>query len=326
MPMIFSRIIEFLKNIFIESFLVALPLYRIMIPMIILVKILREMGFVEILGQWLAPLMSVVGLPGSMGLVWGATMLGGFFPGIIIFADLASSEVLTVGQVTVLSSLMLIAHSLPIELQIANKAGSRWISMGIIRILGALVYGMILNQIFKWGNWLTERSVLLWHPKTELQDLQGWILEQVKALIIMYLVLFLLLQLMKFRDLIGLNKFLEIILNPILNKIGIGREATNITLIGITIGIAYGGALIIKESHAGRIPARDIFFSLVLMGLFHSVIEDTLIMMLLGGSIWGLLFGRMFFAFVIVWMLVRFFSLMPEQKFKKFFFKSKSLI
>ena len=32
---------------------------------------------------------------------------------------------------------------------------------------------------------------------------------------------------------------------------------------------------------------RDIFFSLVLMGLFHSVVEDTILMMLLGGSIWG---------------------------------------
>ena len=88
MKILFSKFFEYIKNIFKESIVVALPLYRIMIPMIILVKIIKEVGFVEILGYWLAPLMSIVGLPGSMGLVWAATMLGGFFPGIIIFAAL----------------------------------------------------------------------------------------------------------------------------------------------------------------------------------------------------------------------------------------------
>ena len=68
------------RNFLQESLSVALPLLRIMIPMIIVVKILKEMGAIEILGQWLAPLMGIVGLPGSMGLVWAATMVAGFFP------------------------------------------------------------------------------------------------------------------------------------------------------------------------------------------------------------------------------------------------------
>jgi len=88
----------------------------------------------------------------------------------------------------------------------------------------------------------------------------------------------------------------------------------------MTLGIAYGGGLIIRESRAGRIPPRDIFFSLALMGLFHSVVEDTILMMLLGGSIWGFLVGRMIFAFILVWLMVRLFSLIPEQRFQKFFF------
>jgi len=69
------------RDFFREAFSVALPLFRIMIPMIIVVKILKEIGAIEILGQWLAPVMGIVGLPGSMGLVWAATMVAGFFPG-----------------------------------------------------------------------------------------------------------------------------------------------------------------------------------------------------------------------------------------------------
>ena len=59
--------------------------------MIIVVKILKEIGAVEIFGQWMAPLMGLVGLPGSMGLVWAATLIAGFYPGIFIFADLAAT-------------------------------------------------------------------------------------------------------------------------------------------------------------------------------------------------------------------------------------------
>ena len=47
----FQQLPTILSNIFEESLSVALPLYRIIIPMIIVVKILKEIGAVEILGQ-----------------------------------------------------------------------------------------------------------------------------------------------------------------------------------------------------------------------------------------------------------------------------------
>ena len=170
----------------------------------------------------------------------------------------------------------------------------------------------------------SSKSVLLWYPKTESVELKSWSLEQIKALLIMFFILFLLVQFMKLRDLLGLDKVLKFLFQPLLKKLGIGSEATNITIIGMTLGIAYGGGLIIRESNNGTIPSRDIFFSLVLMGFLHSIIEDTLLMMLLGGSIWGFLIGRIIFAFFIVWLMVKIFSIMSEQSFNKFFFKYRS--
>ena len=320
-----SKLFFKLKDFIRESLGVAFPLFRIMIPMIIVVKILKEIGAIDILGQWLAPVMGIVGLPGSMGLVWAATLVTGFFPGIIVFADLAASEMLTVGQVTVLTSMMLMAHSLPVELQIANKAGPRWLSMGIFRIGGALLYGLILNQILLWGNWLTESSILLWYPETGPVELENWAWNQVVGLMLMFLILMGIMLLMKVLDKFGLNLFLQRIFKPLLSKLGIGNEATNITVIGITLGISYGGGLIIKESRAGSIPPRDIFFAMVLMGLFHSIVEDTLLMLLLGGSLWGLLVGRLIFALMAVWILVRLLSLISEQQFQRYFFKPKAV-
>ena len=325
MTKIISSLFFKLQDFIRESVSVALPLFRIMIPMIIVVKILKEMGAIDILGQWLAPVMGIVGLPGSMGLVWAATLVAGFFPGIIVFADLAASEMLTVGQVTVLTSMMLIAHSLPVELQIANKAGPRWLSMGIFRIGGALLYGLILNQILLWGNWLTESSILLWYPETGPVDLKTWAWDQVVGLMLMFLILMGIMLLMKVLNKFGFSLFLQRIFTPLLSKLGIGKDATNITVIGITLGISYGGGLIIKESRAGTIPPKDIFFAMVLMGLFHSIVEDTLLMLLLGGSLWGLLVGRLIFALLAVWLLVRLLSLISEQRFERYFFKPKAV-
>jgi hypothetical protein len=142
---------------------------------------------------------------------------------------------------------------------------------------------------------------------------------------LMFLILMGIMLLMKVLDKFGFSLFLQRIFKPLLSKLGIGKEATNITVIGITLGISYGGGLIIKESRAGTIPPKDIFFAMVLMGLFHSIVEDTLLMLLLGGSLWGLLVGRLIFALLAVWLLVRVLSLISEQRFQRYFFKPKAV-
>ena len=41
------------------------------------------------LGEALSPIMRVVGLPGSMGLVWATGMLVNMYAAIVVFASLA---------------------------------------------------------------------------------------------------------------------------------------------------------------------------------------------------------------------------------------------
>ena len=170
---------------------------------------------------------------------------------------------------------------------------------------------------------LTEKNVLIWHPEIGTVGLLTWGKDQILGLIMMFAILMGIMLLMKVLEKIGLSKLLQSIFKPLLTNLGIGKEATNITIIGIILGISYGGGLVIRESRAGRIPPRDIFFALVLMSLFHSVIEDTLLMLLIGGNLWGILIGRLIFALAAVWILVRLINLVSEKQFRKYFFKSK---
>lgn len=51
----------------------------------------------------------------------------------------------SIAQVTVLSSMILIAHTLPIELSISQKAGVKLWYVLVLRILGAFVLGWSLG-------------------------------------------------------------------------------------------------------------------------------------------------------------------------------------
>ena len=111
------------------------------------------------------------------------------------------------------------------------------------------------------------------------------------------------------------------VLKPVLYLMGISKDAAPVTIIGMTMGIGYGGGLIIHEARSGRLSKRDIFFSLSFMGLMHSMIEDTLLMLLLGGHISGVLFLRFIFAMTVIFIMVRLMRGLTRETFNRYFFR-----
>lgn len=86
---------------------------------------------------------------------------------------------------------------------------------------------------------------------------------------------------------------------------GIGDTAATITVIGMVMGLAYGGGLIIHEVSQGKISKSDVFAAVSLMSLSHAVIEDTLLMALIGASAWGTLGARLVFSLAAIALLSR---------------------
>ncbi|MEC8259997.1 MAG: hypothetical protein VX032_06220, partial [SAR324 cluster bacterium] len=58
-----SRWGNVLKDIWKDSLEISFELFKVMIPVVILVKILQEFGAITVLGEWLTPLMQFLGLP-----------------------------------------------------------------------------------------------------------------------------------------------------------------------------------------------------------------------------------------------------------------------
>jgi len=299
-------------------------LLKIMIPISIIVKILEEYGAIEIIGENLTPAMGVVGLPGEFGLVIATAMITNIYGALVVFFTLSLQYTYNVAQVTILACIMLLAHTLPVEARIAQKAGVRlWFTL-TLRILGAFAFGVILNLIFSTFNLFQNENVLLWKPEYTDPNLTQWAISQIVYYIMIFLIILGLMILMRILKKTGSLDRLNNFLKPGLKFLGMSKNAAILPIIGMTLGLAYGGGLIVKEAKSKLISKKDVFLSLSFMGLSHSLIEDTLLTLAIGASIFGILFSRVLFTIFVMIILVKCINFISKKSFEKYLLNKSS--
>ena len=88
-----------------------------------------------------------------------------------------------------------------------------------------------------------------------------------------------------------------------LKKIGISSNASVTMIAGLLLGIAYGSAVLIKDSMENKMSYTDIILSAIFLSICHAIIEDTLIFVAIGAN-GVILFGsRVALALTIVAIL-----------------------
>ncbi|WKE66394.1 hypothetical protein PVT67_03845 [Gallaecimonas kandeliae] len=302
-----------LKSVFSEAFAIGrraaslyLMLLKIMVPALVIIKALDLLGCTQWLAWLLSPLMQLMGLPDSLGVVWATVMLTNIYTAMVVFFQVAGSEPLTTAQLTVLGSLMLLAHFLPVEGAVARRAGVPWHLTLMLRIGGALLLGSLLNALYSATGWLQEPGTVLWPFRDGGEaGLVAWGLGQLKTLLWILPTIAALLTLLRLLHLLGIEKAIHWLLFPLLRLMGIGRAAANVTIVGVTLGLTYGAGMLIEEARSGKLSRRDVMLTLAFLGLCHSVIEDTLLVLLVGADLSGILWARLAFAVLVVSLLAR---------------------
>ncbi len=298
-----------------DALSVSYHLFKIMIPVLVAVKILKELGLIKYLAVPLRPVMGMVGLPAEMGLVWATAMLNNIYSAIIVLLALVEDSPLSTAQATALGTMILVAHTLPVELKIAQKSGPRLLFQMLVRIGGALLIGWGLNLTYSGLGLLQEPARILISPeaagRTAEETLLSWAAREAVNLVSIFGIIVGLLILMRILERFRIIDLMNRLLRPVLSIMGIGPKASAIAIIGVTLGISYGGGLIIKEARSGRVDKKDVFYALTLMGLAHSLIEDTMLMVMIGGDLSGLLWARLALALGSVSILVRLTSRLP---------------
>ncbi|MGE4536833.1 MAG: hypothetical protein AB7D37_07130 [Desulfovibrio sp.] len=285
---------------------ICLDLFKVMVPILIGVKILKELGLITLLAKPLAPVMGLVGLPPECGLTWATAIANNLYAALAVHAALVPTMApLTVAQATVIATMMLVAHNIFVEGAIAKKCGVGFTGQAVLRLTGALACGALLHGLFAGLDLFTEPAPLLFTPSAADAGLPAWAWGEVKNLAMIYCVIASLVGLMRLLDGLGVTRLFEVALMPFLRLMGIGRAAATITVIGLVMGLAYGSGLILLDVQQGKVARRDVFSAISLMSLSHALVEDTLLMCLIGASLWGTFVGRLVFSLVVVAVLSR---------------------
>lgn len=309
-----KKLYNIISSLLRDAFAASMELFKVMVPIIIGVKILQELGLITYLAWPLKPIMSLVGLPAEMGLVWASTLINNIYTGIIVLASIIGEHPLTGAQATVLAVLMLVGHGLPVECAIARRSGARFLFQCFMRMFGAFVLAWILHTIYSATGTLQAPVSMLFQPDgTGDTSLMAWALGQAQNLLSIFGVIVALLAIMRLLEALKIIDLMNRLLRPVLKHIGIGPKASAITVIGLTMGLSYGGGLIINEAKSGTVGKEDIFYSLTLMGLSHSLIEDTLLLMLIGGHISGIFWGRLIFSLLAMAGIVQIVRRLPKR-------------
>ncbi len=305
-------VIHFFKDSLTQTIRICWLLFKLMIPVTIIVKFLTYTGYLYWLAKALAPVMTLVGLPGEAAIVWVSAMCTNLYGGIIAYLSLSHTFPISVAQASVLTGMMLIAHSLPIELKIAQKAGVRLRMMMVLRVASAFLFGIITWYSLKALHLYQEPATILWKADASAQSWVQMLIGEVTSYGEIMLVVFALVVLMKFLKQTNLIRWINLALKPILKLLGMSDHAAPITMIGILMGISYGGGLIISEARSGLLTERDLFVAVALLSICHSLIEDSIIMVMLGGNALIIVLGRFLFALILVKGLMMVYDRVPH--------------
>jgi len=308
-------LIQYTKTLVFRTCTILKELLPLVLLAMLLVRIGEQFGLSEWLAAILAPVMEVVGLPAETGIVWAVTMLTGIYGGAGAYLSIMPGLEMTGAQHSILCSMMLFAHALPVEQAVVHRVGaSAWVT-GIVRVVTAICYGFTVNWLCLEFGFLSER---LESPVIGFFDSDpSWVqwfadtLIYVAMLTVIVLGLLLLIDVLKA---IGVIDLLNRLLRPLLRIVGIDSQLAPVATTGVLLGLVYGSALMLEEIRSENYSPRSVFTAMTLVCLMHALIEDTLVVMAIGANIWIVLIGRVPFALVFVYAVIKIYGVLPPAK------------
>ena len=316
---------QFIQKITNDIFIVSFELFKIMIPTLILVKVAEIYGLVSVLTNFFGPITLMMGLPAEMALAITTTMLTNPYAGLIVLASTPGVEQLTVAQTTILASFILFTHSIIIEAAISRQAGLSTGATIVIRIFAGILFCTLLNLVFTNFELFTQIAFLNLPEMSTAPTLKQWVIDQVKGLVFIQIVIIVLITFLEILKRIGIEKVIHICLSPFLKILNIGQSASTIVVVGLTLGLGFGGGLMIKDVKQGLVQPRSAVGALIFINLFHSIFEDTTILMLLGPSLMVILLVRGVFVFLLTYFLIKVFGFLPIKTYEKLLYSKPIL-
>src|SRR5690606_27425924 len=278
--------LHYLNTIRLRSTRMFLTITRIMLPVMVIVYVADRLGLVRLAGEALTPAMALLGLPPEAGIIWATTALTNIYGGMASMAALSDGLQMTTAQVSALGAMMLFAPTIPTEQSVVRRACAR-----------ALVYGAAVCWICRVLDVLQDPVSLAWMRQDAgltqgPPDVWSWALSTVQSLALVLAIIVGLVVLLDVLERLGITRLVTRMLTPVLRLSGLEERAAPLTTVGVLLGLAYGGALIIEAAERENYSPRTRLLALSWLSLCHALIEDTLLILALGADVWVILVLR----------------------------------
>ena len=127
----------------------------------------------------------------------------------------------------------------------------------LLRFFSAFLLGYILKLIYFNFELLTEPFQTLITLEPLPTEFWPWLYYQAINLLYIFFIVCIMVIILEILKKIGIERLFEIIFIPPLKLFGIQKEAMNIIIVGMTIGIQYGGGMLIKDVKSGKIDRQS---------------------------------------------------------------------
>ena len=276
----------------------SLWLLKIILPISLIVRFLDFYGVLAYLAEFLDPVFGYMGLPGSTAIVFITSI---FLP---LYAPLAiiTSMSITLRELTILALMCQITHNIPVESAIQAKTGTPFWITATLRIAMSLVVGLVLNLILPQEMGM---PIFVQTDPAAITSVGGVLLAWLTSSLGIALLIIVIIAalnvlygtLLTYKLVDKLSKGIA----PILKFFGLPQSTGFLWLIGNIVGLAYGGALLVEQMQDGTVSRTDARLLNYHLGISHSIIEDNLLFVALGVSLWWILGVRLVVAWMVVW-------------------------
>lgn len=273
-------------------------LMSLMIPISLAVLLLDFSGVLVFLARYTAPLVHMLGLRGESALV---LLTSGF---LNIYSAIAVIQTInfTSREICILALMCLIAHNLIVETAVQKKTGSSALRMVLLRIGVAFIGGILLNLVLPKDAIIQNTQNLQQVSLSFYDTIVHWIIDTIKLIIKIIIVVYMLNVLQRIMDEFSITKFLSAFMAPVLRFFGLPVQAAFMWLIANIIGLAWGSSILIDQSEKGKITAKEADILNHHIAISHSLLEDTILFVAIGVSIFWITIPRLILAFIVVWV------------------------
>lgn len=274
-------------------------LLKLILPISLAFRLLDYTGLLSYVADFLNPVFTHLGLPGSTAIVFISSI---FLP---LYAPLAliTSMTLTLRELTILALMCQVVHNLPVESAIQAKTGTSFGAMFSVRIFTSLIIGFVLNLLLPMEMGMPSFLQTSIESMNSLSDVfMAWGITSLRITILILAVVAILMITYRLLEEYNLVNKLSKSIEPFLKIFGLPKSTAFLWLIGNIVGLAYGGALMIDQMNEGKVSKAEGSLLNYHLAISHSIIEDNLLFVALGVSIWWILVTRLIAAWIVVWL------------------------